>query len=148
MVGEVDEGFCGVIPAGVFKIDIAKCGIRLSKGVVEAEVGGREAALRGREDFAASGVRESFDSFAELVPEREERVANEDSSFLMIIAGGLNLLKAVDAGGGRLEMCLDREACFGDGREVFGECRSGIHFRKELCGVEDVGFAYVLRWTA
>ena len=56
LVGEVDEGFCGVIPAGVFKIDIAKRGIRLSKGVVEAEVGGREAALRGREDFAAGGI--------------------------------------------------------------------------------------------
>ena len=40
LVGEVDEGFCGVVPAGVFEIDIAKCGSRLPKGVVEAEVGG------------------------------------------------------------------------------------------------------------
>ena len=40
LVGEVDEGFCGVVPAGVFEIDIAECAIRLSKGVVEAEVGG------------------------------------------------------------------------------------------------------------
>ncbi len=148
LVREVDEGFCGVVPAGVFKIDIAKCGIRLSKGVVEAEVGGREAALRGREDFAAGGIWDVFDSFAKLVPEREERAANEEHGLLMVLAGGLNLLKAVDAGGGGLEMCLDREACFGDGREVFGECSPSIHFRKELCGVEDVGFAYVLRWTA
>ena len=40
LVREVDEGFCGVIPAGVFKIDIAECAIRLPKGVVEAKVGG------------------------------------------------------------------------------------------------------------
>ena len=115
---------------------------------MEAEVGGREAALRGREDFAAGGIWDVFDSFAELVPERKKGVANEEHGFLMILAGGLNLLKAVDAGGGGLEMCLDREASFGDGREVFGECSLGIHFRKELCGVEDVGFAYFLRWTA
>ena len=40
LVGEVDEGFCGVVPAGVFEIDIAECAIRLANGVVEAEVGG------------------------------------------------------------------------------------------------------------
>ena len=89
----------------------------------------------------ASGVWESFDSFAELVPEGKESVANEDHGFLMILAGGLDLLKAVDARGGGLEVCLDREASFGDGREAFGECWLGVHFRKELCGIEDVGFA-------
>ena len=45
LVGEVDESFCGVVPAGVFEIDIAECAIRLPKGIVEAEVGGGEAAL-------------------------------------------------------------------------------------------------------
>ena len=40
LVGEVDEGFCGVVPTGVFEIDIAECAIRLPNGVVEAEVGG------------------------------------------------------------------------------------------------------------
>jgi hypothetical protein len=40
LVDEVDEGFCGVIPAGVFEIDIAERAIRLPKGIVEAEVGG------------------------------------------------------------------------------------------------------------
>ena len=40
LVGEVDEGFCGVVPAGIFEIDIAECAIRLPKGIVEAEVGG------------------------------------------------------------------------------------------------------------
>ena len=96
----------------------------------------------------ASGVWESFDSFAELVPERKECVANEEHGFLMILAGGLDLLKALDACRGGLEVCLDREASFGDGREVFGECWLGVHFRKELCGIEDVGFAYFLRWIA
>ena len=27
LVGEVDEGFCGVVPAGIFEIDIAKCAV-------------------------------------------------------------------------------------------------------------------------
>ena len=27
LVGEVDEGFCGVVPAGIFEIDIAECAI-------------------------------------------------------------------------------------------------------------------------
>jgi hypothetical protein len=40
LVREVDEGFRGVVPAGVFEIDIAECAIRLPKGVVEAKVGG------------------------------------------------------------------------------------------------------------
>ena len=39
LVGEVDEGFCGIVPSGVFEIDIAECAIRLPKGIVEAEVG-------------------------------------------------------------------------------------------------------------
>ena len=45
LVREVDEGFCGVVPSSVFEIDIAECAIRLPEGVVEAEVGGGEAAL-------------------------------------------------------------------------------------------------------
>ncbi len=45
LVREVDEGFCGVVPSGVFEIDIAECAIRLPKGIVEAEVRGGEAAL-------------------------------------------------------------------------------------------------------
>ena len=27
LVGEVDKGFCGVVPAGIFEIDIAECAI-------------------------------------------------------------------------------------------------------------------------
>ena len=27
LVGEVDEGFCGVVPAGIFEIDIAECAV-------------------------------------------------------------------------------------------------------------------------
>ena len=27
VVSEVDEGFCGVVPAGIFEIDIAECAI-------------------------------------------------------------------------------------------------------------------------
>ena len=27
LVGEVDKGFCGVVPAGIFEIDIAKCAV-------------------------------------------------------------------------------------------------------------------------
>ena len=96
----------------------------------------------------ASGVWESFDSLAELVPERKESIANEDHGILMILAGELDLLKAVDTRGGGLEVCLDREASFGDRREAFAECWLGVHFRKELCGIEDVGFAYFLRWIA
>jgi hypothetical protein len=95
LVGEVDEGFCGVVPAGIFEIDIAECAIRLPERVVEAEVGGREAALRGREDFAAGGIWDVFDSFAKLVPEWKKSAANEEHGLLMVLAGGLNLLKAV-----------------------------------------------------
>ena len=92
-----------------------------------------------------SGVWENFDSFAELVPEGKESVANEDHGFLMILAGGLDLVKAVDARGGGLEVCLDREASFGDGREVFGECWLGVHFSKESGRVENVVFRDFLR---
>lgn len=39
MVGEIDEGFGGVIPSGVFEIDVAEAAIGLSEGVVKAEIG-------------------------------------------------------------------------------------------------------------
>lgn len=84
----------------------------------------------------------------ELVPEREQSFANEEHCLLMFLAGGLNVLKATDARGGSLKVRLDGEAGFGDGREVFCECSLGVHFRKELCGVENVGFGDLLRRIA
>ena len=40
LVGKLNEGSCDIIPAGVFKIDIAECAIRLPNGIVETKVGG------------------------------------------------------------------------------------------------------------
>ena len=45
LVGEVDEGFCGVVPAGIFKINVTETAVRLAESVMKTEIRWGEAAL-------------------------------------------------------------------------------------------------------